>query len=65
MRSNIKIRTIINIINVYNQYSSKVANSENKLNYYKSIGDDTQAMLAEIELNKNKTKLSEFLDYYV
>ena len=65
MHSNIKVGTIVNIINVYNRYKSRIAIDERKFDYYKSIGDETNMFLAEIELKKDRDKLSEFLDYYV
>ena len=65
MHSNIKVGTIVNIINVYNRYIDRIAISERKYDYYKSIGDKTGLLFAEIELKKDSAKLSEFLDYYV
>ena len=65
MHSNIKVRTIVNIINVYNRYKSRIEIDERKYEYYKSVGDKTAMILAEIELKKDQAKMSEFLDYYV
>lgn len=65
MASNIKVGTIVNIINVYNRYKDRIEIGERKYEYYKSIGDKTGMLLAEIELKKDRAKMSEFLDYYV
>lgn len=65
MPSNIKVRTIVNIMEVYNKYAHRVAISRQKYDYYKSIGDKTEMLFAEIELKKDEAKLREFLDYYI
>ena len=65
MHTNIKVGTIVNIINVYNNYTQKIAISQRKFDYYKSIGDKTEMIFAEIELKKDKAKLAEFLDFYI
>ena len=65
MHSNIKVGTIVNIMKVYYDYSHRVEMSERKYDYYKSKGDKTEMLLAEIQLNKDRTKLREFLDYYI
>ena len=65
MHSNIKVGTIVNIMKVYYDYSRRVEMSERKYDYYKSKGDKTEMMLAEIQLNKDRSKLREFLDYYI
>ena len=50
--SNIKVGTIVNIMKVYNEHKRKVEAKQYKYDYYKSIGDKTMAMLAEIELKQ-------------
>ena len=65
MHTNIKVGTIVNIITVYNRYIQKIGLAEERYEYYKSIDDKTGMLLAQIELNKERTKLGEFLDFYV
>ena len=65
MHSDIKVGTIVNIIEVYNRYSNRVAMSQRKYDYYKSKGDETQTELARIQLKQDKDKLADFLDYYI
>ena len=65
MHSNIKVGTIVNIMQVYRNYIHKINCDELRCDYYRKIDDKTELMLAEIELNKDKAKLAEFLDYYV
>lgn len=65
MHSNIKVRTIVNIMDVYYKYRNKIEISQRKYDYYKSIDDKTEMLLAEIELKKDKDKMAEFLDYYI
>ena len=63
--SNIKVGTIVNIMKVYNEHKRKIEAKQYKYDYYKSIGDKTMAMLAEIELKQEEKKLGEFLDFYI
>lgn len=65
MHSNIKVRTIVNIMQVYNQYVNKIAAAERNYDYYKSQNNQTGMLLAKIELDKQRANLGEFLDYYV
>lgn len=65
MHSNIKIGTIINVIKVNGEHLQKIEVAERKYDYYKSIGDETMAFLASIELKKEKDKYSQFLDFYI
>ena len=65
MRSNIKVGTIVNIIRVYNDYARKIAQDERELDRCRVQGDKNGILFAEIELNKDKAKMAEFLDYYV
>lgn len=65
VHSNIKVRTIVNIIKVNNEHLDKINIVQHKYDYYKSIGDETMAFLASIELKKEKDKYSQFLDFYI
>lgn len=65
MHPNIKVSTIVNIMKVYYDYVHRIEIGERKYEYYKSIGNKTEMMFAQIELNKDRTKLKEFLDYYI
>ena len=65
MHSNIKVRTIVNIISVYNKYARKIAQDEIELNRCRAQDDKNGILFAEIELNKDRAKMAEFLDYYV
>ena len=65
MHSNIKVRTIVNIINLSNQYIKRIEDIESRCEHYKRIGDKQELMLAEFQLNREKSKYSEFLDFYV
>ena len=65
MHSNIKVGTIVNIMEVYERYSKNVIMSQRKYDYYKSKNKKAEMLLAEIQLNKDRTKLREFLDYYI
>ena len=65
MHSNIKVRTIVNIINVYNNYARQIAMDEHEVERCRKEDDKNGLMFAEIQLNKDRAKMSEFLDYYV
>lgn len=65
VHSNIKVRTIVNIMKVNNEHLDKINIAQHKYDYYKSIGDETMAFLASIELKKEKDKYSQFLDFYI
>ena len=65
MHSNIKVGTIVNIIKVNGEHLQKIENAEQKYNYYKSIGDETMAFLASVEFKTEKSKYSQFLDFYI
>lgn len=65
IHSGIKVRTIVNIMKVYGEHIHRVEIAQRKYDYYKSIGDRTEIMFAEIELNKERKKLGEFLDFYI
>ena len=65
MHSNIKVGTIINIMKVNNEHLNKINIAQSNYDYYKSIGDETMAFLAGIELKKEKDKYSQFLDFYI
>ena len=65
MHSNIKVGTIVNIMRVNNEHLNKIDIKQRKYDYYKSIGNETLAMLAEIELKHEQQKYGEFLDFYI
>ena len=65
VHSNIKVRTIVNIMKVNNEHLDKINIAQCKYEYYKSVGDETMAFLASVELKKENDKYSQFLDFYI
>ena len=65
IHSNIQVKTIVNIMKVYGEYIHRIEIAERKYDYFKSIGDKTEMMFAQIELNKERKSLGEFLDFYI
>lgn len=65
LHSGIKVRTIVNIMKVYGEYIHRIDLAQRKYDYYKSIGDKTETMFAQIELDKERKKLGKFLDFYI
>ncbi len=65
MHSNIKVRTIVNIIRVNNQYESKIGHLERECEYYKRNGDMANFNLTKAQLDKTKSEHGEFLDFYI
>ena len=65
IHSNIRVRTIVNIMKVYYEHEHRIAIAQRKYDYYKSIGDKTEMMFAQIELNNEEKKLAQFLDFYI
>ena len=60
-----KVGTVVNIINVYNQYQAKLNMDYQRLAYYKSIGSKLGIQQAEADITKDTTELGEFLDYEI
>lgn len=65
MHSNIRVGTIVNIMKVYGEHIRKIEIAERKYDYYKSIDNKTEMLFAQIELNKERKKLAQFLDFYI
>ena len=65
MASNIKVGTIVNIMRVYGQYSQKIRDDENYLEYCRSTGSKFKIQEAQEQLDKDRAKMGEFLDYYI
>ena len=60
-----KIGTILNIINVYNNYQSKINADYQELEYFKSIGSKLGIEQAKEKIKKDSAELGEFLDYEI
>jgi len=65
MHSNIKVGTIVNIMRVYYDYQRKVIQDEQEVERCKKENDKEGLLYAQIDLNRDKAKLAEFLDYYI
>ena len=60
-----KVGTIVNIMNVYSQYQTKIKDDYNYLDYCRSTGSKFKIQEAREQLNKDKKELGEFLDFEV
>ena len=65
IHSNIKVKTIVNIMKVNNEHLDKIDIAERKYEYYKSIGNEPMMLLAGIELKNEQNKYTQFLDFYI
>ena len=60
-----KVGTVVNIMNVYYQYQTKINADYEELEYYKSIGSKLGIEKAKAQLDKDKAEMGEFLDYEI
>lgn len=60
-----KIGSLANIINTYNNYQRKIKADYNELEYYKAIGSKLGIEQAKKQLEKDKAEFGEFLDYEI
>jgi len=65
MSSNIKVGTIVNIMRVYGQYQQQIKDDENYLEYCRSTGSKFKIQEAQAQLDRDRAKMGEFLDYYI
>ena len=65
MHSNIKVGTIVNIMNVYYEYKNRVIEKQERYDYFKSIGNTMQASIAKSDLVDEQNSLNKFLDFYI
>lgn len=60
-----KVGTIVNIMNVYNQYQSKIKYDREYLEYCRHKGGKFQIQEAKERLDKDQSEMRQFLDYEV
>ena len=60
-----KVGTIVNIMTVYNNYKQMIEQDYQELEYYKSIGSKLGIEKAQIQLDRDKARMGEFLDYEI
>ena len=65
IHSGIKVGTIVNIMRVNDEFLNKIFTKQEKQKHYKEIGNEEMAFLIGIELEKEKSKYGEFLDFYI
>jgi hypothetical protein len=60
-----KIGTIVNLMHIYQNYQNMINEDVKQLEYYKSIGSKLGIEKAQIQLDKDKARMGEFLDYEI
>ena len=60
-----KVGTIVNIMHIYHDYQKMINEDIEKIEYYKSIGNQVGIQKTQIQLDKDKTRMGEFLNYEI
>lgn len=60
-----KVGTIVNIMTVYNNYKRMIEEDYQELERCKTIGSKFGVEKAQIQLDRDKARMGEFLDYEI